>query len=78
VFGGRRKELLDACAPRRAQLADGGTLDFLSETQDVREGDWMVALAPTDLQRRWVEITVRPTALPVGRRWKPASGALLG
>ncbi|MGH2868156.1 MAG: malate synthase A [Solirubrobacteraceae bacterium] len=56
-FGARRQELLEARTGRRAELAAGGTLDFLAETQDVREGDWQVAPAPADLAQRWVEIT---------------------
>src|ERR1035441_9583636 len=56
-FGGRRRELLDARAARRARLAAGETLDFLPDTQELREGDWQVAPAPSDLQQRWVEIT---------------------
>jgi malate synthase len=56
-FGPTRAELLAARAGRRKRLAQGGTLDFLAETRDVREGDWTVAPAPADLQQRWVEIT---------------------
>jgi malate synthase len=56
-FGDRRQELLAAREKRRAALAAGGTLEFLDETRDVREGDWEVAPAPPDLQQRWVEIT---------------------
>jgi malate synthase len=56
-FGGRRQDLLKARVQRRAELADGGTLSFLPETQDVREGDWTVAAVGEDLQQRWVEIT---------------------
>src|SRR5262249_15478876 len=56
-FGGRRRELLEARVRRRAQLADGAGLDFLAETQDVREQEWAVAPVPADLQQRWVEIT---------------------
>jgi malate synthase len=56
-FGGRRRELLEARTRRRAELAAGGTLDFLAGTQDVRESDWQVAPAPADLAQRWVEIT---------------------
>ncbi len=56
-FGARRQELLEARTRRRAELAAGGTLDFLAETEDVREGDWQVAPAPPDLAQRWVEIT---------------------
>ena len=56
-FGPTREELLRARAERRQRLADGGALDFLEETRDVRESDWQVAPAPSDLQQRWVEIT---------------------
>ena len=56
-FGARRHELLGARAQRRARLAAGETLDFLSETRSVREGDWRIGAVPGDLQLRWVEIT---------------------
>ncbi len=56
-FGDRRRELLRAREERRARLRAGDTLDFLSSTASVREGDWQVAPAPDDLQQRWVEIT---------------------
>ncbi len=56
-FGDRRQELLRAREQRRARLAAGETLDFLSETESVRTGDWTVAPVPDDLQQRWVEIT---------------------
>ncbi len=56
-FGARRSELLRARAERRARLAAGELLDFLPETQELREGDWRVAAVPADLQQRWVEIT---------------------
>ena len=56
-FGPTREELLRARAERRQRLTQGGTLDFLEETRDVRESDWQVAPAPSDLQQRWVEIT---------------------
>ena len=39
-FEPRRRELLDARAERRDALAAGGTLDFLHETREIREGDW--------------------------------------
>ena len=45
----RRLELLDRRRERQAELDAGGTLDFLAETQDVREGDWKVAEAPADM-----------------------------
>jgi malate synthase len=56
-YGATRKTLLEARAERRERLRAGGTLDFLEETRDVREGDWRVERVPEDLQRRWVEIT---------------------
>jgi malate synthase len=56
-FGGRRRELLDARAERRARWAAGEPLDFLPETRQIREGDWSVPPAPRDLRDRRVEIT---------------------
>jgi malate synthase len=56
-FGPRRRELLEARAGRRARLRAGETLDFLSDTREIREGDWTVAPVPPDLEQRWVEIT---------------------
>ncbi|MDQ6835824.1 MAG: malate synthase A, partial [Actinomycetota bacterium] len=56
-FGPRRAELLRARGQRRARLADGEQLDFLADTEEVRNGDWQVARVPDDLQQRWVEIT---------------------
>ncbi len=56
-FEERRQELLRARAERRARLANGETLDFLPETEEIRSGDWTVAPAPEALAQRWVEIT---------------------
>src|SRR4051812_39267571 len=56
-FEPRRQELLQRRAERRAGLDAGGTLDFLDETREIRQGDWSVAPAPADLQDRRVEIT---------------------
>ena len=56
-FDPRRQELLAARRERRARIAAGGTLDFLPETREIREGDWQVAPAPADLRDRRVEIT---------------------
>jgi malate synthase len=56
-FDGRRRELLAARVQRRARIAAGGTLDFLPETREIREGDWQVAPAPADYRDRRVEIT---------------------
>jgi malate synthase len=57
LFRPRRDELLAARAARRAEIAAGGTLDFLPETADIRAGDWRVPAAPADLSDRRVEIT---------------------
>jgi malate synthase len=56
-FDERRRELLARRAERRARLAAGESLDFLPDTEHVREGDWQVAPAPAPLQDRRVEIT---------------------
>ncbi len=56
-FDGRRHEVLRRRAERQAEIDAGGSLDFLPETRDVREGDWRVAPVPRDLQDRRVEIT---------------------
>ena len=39
-FDTTRRELLAKRAERQRQLDDGGTLGFLEETKDIREGDW--------------------------------------
>jgi malate synthase len=56
-FGATREWLLQSRAERRARLAAGGSLDFLAETEAVREGDWTVPPPPPDLRDRRVEIT---------------------
>lgn len=56
-FNTRRKELLQRRAERQKRLDAGEKLDFLSETRQVREGDWTIAPLPQDLQDRRVEIT---------------------
>lgn len=56
-FNPRREELLASRQARKVRI-DGGELpDFLSETKDIREGDWKVAPIPADLTDRRVEIT---------------------
>jgi malate synthase len=58
AFDDRRLELLDARTTRYADLAAGGTLDFLAETKDIREDDsWRVAEPAPGLADRRVEIT---------------------
>ncbi|MFG3224680.1 malate synthase A [Kitasatospora sp. NPDC048194] len=60
-FTGRRTELLAERDRRRAELAAGGTLDFLPETRAVREDpSWRVAGAGPGLHDRRVEITGPP------------------
>ena len=57
-FDGRRRELLSARGQRYADLAAGGTLDFLTETKDVREDEsWRVADPAPGLVDRRAEIT---------------------
>ncbi|MGZ4592208.1 MAG: malate synthase A, partial [Actinomycetes bacterium] len=57
-FDARRRELLTARESRYADLAAGGTLDFLPDTKDVREDEsWRVADPAPGLEDRRVEIT---------------------
>src|SRR5947209_584890 len=56
-FAERRDKLLRAREERRARWAAGESLDFLSGTHEVREGEWQVAPAPPDMRQRWIEIT---------------------
>lgn len=62
-FDGRRFELLAARHEKRERIAAGGTLDFLPETREIRDGDWRVAPVPDALLDRRVEIT-GPAAPP--------------
>jgi malate synthase len=58
AFDGRRRELLEARQARYADLAAGGTLDFLTETKDIREDErWRVADPAPGLEDRRVEVT---------------------
>ena len=59
-FGRRRDELLARRTERRAAAARTGRLNFLTDTEQVRRGDWSVAAAPADLVDRRVEITGPP------------------
>lgn len=56
-FASRRDELMVARSQHQQQVAESGRLDFLPETQSVREGDWKVAPAPADLTDRRCEMT---------------------
>lgn len=49
--------LLAAREVRRQRLLDGEPLDFLPETQAIRDGTWQVGNIPHDLQDRRVELT---------------------
>jgi malate synthase len=56
-FGARRRELLDRRTQRQQDLDAGGSLDFLTETREVRSGEWRVAPVPAEILDRRVEIT---------------------
>ncbi|WP_448072861.1 malate synthase A [Georgenia yuyongxinii] len=57
-LNGRRLQLLEARAARVADLASGGTLDFLPETAHIRaDPTWQVAPPAPGLEDRRVEIT---------------------
>jgi len=58
AFDDRRRELLERRRQRYQELADGGTLDFLPETKDIREDEsWRVAKPAPGLVDRRAEIT---------------------
>jgi malate synthase len=56
-FDARRRECLADRKKRRAALTDGGTLDFLDETREIRESDWQVPPPRPDYEDRRAEIT---------------------
>ena len=56
-FDGRRLELLAARQTRQQRIAAGELPDFLPETKHVRDSEWVVRSAPSDLRNRRVEIT---------------------
>jgi malate synthase len=56
-FEPRRRELMAARAMRQAEFDAGKLPDFLPATRAIREGNWLVAPVPRDLQDRRVEIT---------------------
>ncbi|MDP9265842.1 MAG: malate synthase A [Chloroflexota bacterium] len=56
-FEARRQRLIDARHARARELREGGTLDFLPETKELRDSEWRVEPVPEDLQVRKVEIT---------------------
>lgn len=53
----RRQELLSARQKRQAEFDRGQLPDFLQETSDIRNGDWVLDNTPADLLDRRVEIT---------------------
>ena len=57
VFDSERKILLRARDERATHISQGQMPTFLESTQEVRASAWTVAPAPTDLQKRRVEIT---------------------
>ena len=56
-FGSRRKELLKARIVKQDKINQGIFPDFLDETKNIRESEWLVNPVLKDLQDRRVEIT---------------------
>jgi malate synthase len=56
-LGNRRAECLKRRQERQTALDAGESLDFLSDTKNIRDGDWTGASIPADLRDRRVEIT---------------------
>lgn len=56
-FNAQRLELLGDRQTRQKRIDAGELPDFLPETRNIREGDWVAAPIPADLQDRRVEIT---------------------
>lgn len=56
-FGAERKALIAERQTRQQALDQGGSLDFLAETKEIRESVWQGASIPADIQDRRVEIT---------------------
>ncbi|HET6565379.1 MAG TPA: malate synthase A [Xanthomonadales bacterium] len=56
-FTGERDRLLAERVKRQAAIDAGQSLDFLEETQAVRDGDWKVADLPAEALDRRTEIT---------------------
>ncbi|MBA2295805.1 MAG: malate synthase A [Actinobacteria bacterium] len=57
AFAWQRSEALARRHERAARLAAGELPDFLSETEEVREGNWRIAPFPDEIADRRVEIT---------------------
>jgi malate synthase len=56
-FDPTRRALLEARVDRQGRIDAGQMPDFLTDTEDVRWGDWTVAAPPADLEDRRCEIT---------------------
>jgi malate synthase len=56
-FGATRSELLRKRVESQRRVSEGELPHFLAATADIRNGDWIVAPVPNDLQDRRVEIT---------------------
>ncbi|QES87379.1 malate synthase A [Rhizosphaericola mali] len=56
-FGKERQVLLQERAQGQKDLDKGKLPDFLPETENVRNSDWVISPVPADLQDRRVEIT---------------------
>lgn len=56
-FDERRRGLLKRREELQQKLNQGMTLDFLKETESIRNGNWVINPIPKDLQDRRVEIT---------------------
>ncbi len=56
-FGAERDRLLQERISRQERINDGASLDFLDETQSVRESEWKVAPIPKEALDRRTEIT---------------------
>ena len=56
-FDGERKWLLGLREARARRFSKGELPNFLAETSAIRDGSWLVAPIPADLQDRRVEIT---------------------
>jgi malate synthase len=56
-FNPTREKLLALRVERQKAFDAGTSPDFLPETKDIRGGNWKVASAPKDLDKRRVEIT---------------------
>jgi len=56
-YASRVEELLEQREQKQQAIDNGQLPDFLTETQDIREGSWKILGVPADLQDRRVEIT---------------------